>query len=191
MAVDYNPTVTISGLLANWDFDNTKSFVPTQNLFLYSQDFTNANWAKSTATITGNTVLAPDGTLTGQTITEDTTTNQHLITQSPVTVAVGNVFTLSVYAKAGTRTSISLTSYGEGYSVFNLSNGTITQTGGNTCTITDAGNGWYRCSATITKTNATANNFYIIMWNGTNNYLGTGANQYIWGAQTRTQQLNE
>jgi len=192
MAVDYNTTVVTSGLLANYDFTNRKSFTPTQNLFTYSQDFTNANWVKNTATITGNTVLAPDGTLTGQTLTEDTTTGQHLITQSPVTVAVGNLFTLSVYAKAGTRTSISLTSYGEGYSVFNLSNGTITQTGGAVCTITDAGNGWYRCSATITKTNVTANNFYIIMWNGTNNYLGTGGNQYIWGAQLeRNSSLND
>ena len=183
MGLIHSPSVATNNLLANYDFGNAKSFNATQNLFLYSQDFTNANWTKNTSTITGNTVLAPDGTLTGQTITEGTTTNQHLITQAPVTVAVGNVFTLSVYAKAGTRTSISLTSYGEGYSVFNLSNGTITQTAGNVCTITDAGNGWYRCSATITKTNITAANFYIIMWNGTSSYLGTSAYQYIWGAQ--------
>ena len=183
MAVDYNASIVTSGLLANYDFANPKSFNPTQNLFTYSADFTNANWAKSTATITGNSIIAPDGTLTADTITEDTTTNQHLVTQTISPVAVGNVFTLSVYAKAGTRTSVSLTSYGEGYSVFDLSNGTITQAGGNICSITNVGNGWYRCSATITKTNVTAGNFYIIMWNGSNNYLGTNAYLYLWGAQ--------
>lgn len=191
MAVEYNTTVVTSGLLANYDFTNRKSFTPTQNLFTYSQDFTNVIWTKNTATITGNTVLAPDGTLTGQTITEDTSTSQHLITQAPITVATGQVYTLSVYAKAGTRTQISLTAWGEGYSAFNLSTGTVIQTGGHICSITDVGDGWYRCSATITKTNSTGN-FYIIMWNNTNSYLGTSAYQYIWGAQLeRNSSLND
>ena len=181
MSIANNPSIVTSGLRMYLDAANPKSYNPAENLLQYSQTFTTV-WTASTATITANTTTAPDGTLTASTMTEDTTTNQHLITQSLGTVVLGSIYTFSIYAKAGTRTQISLTSYGEGYSAFNLSTGAVIQTGGNTCSITDVGNGWYRISATITKTN-TNGAFYIIMWNNTNNYLGTGAYEYIWGAQ--------
>ena len=175
------PEISNNGLVCMLDASNSKSYNPAENLFTYSQTFT-SGWSQSTATIIGNTTSSPIGTQTASTITEDTTTNQHLITQSLGTITSGSVYTLSVYAKAGTRTQISLTSWGEGYAAFNLSTGAVIQTGGNVCSIIDVGNGWYRISATITKTN-TNGAFYIIMWNGSNNYLGTGAYQYIWGAQ--------
>jgi hypothetical protein len=63
MAIEYNPNVTLPGLLANWDFDNTKSFVPTQNLLQYSQALTTSPWTNLNCN-SSNNQLAPDGTLT-------------------------------------------------------------------------------------------------------------------------------
>ena len=44
-----------------------------RNLVAYSEDFSSGTWVKSGATITSNTITAPDGTLTADTITATTT----------------------------------------------------------------------------------------------------------------------
>jgi hypothetical protein len=161
----------------------------SENLVTYSEQFDNAAWTKSSVAITANTsaTTAPDGTVTADKIQEDNTNNQHLVVQSIGTPSIGQVYTFSCWAKSAERTQMSLTAHGEGYSVFDLSTGTVSTTGGNSnVTITPYPNGWYRCSATITKTN-TNGAFYIIVWNNGNPYTGTtGSGIYIWGAQVET-----
>jgi hypothetical protein len=49
------------------------------NLVYYSEDFGNANWIKSNATNTSNTVIAPDGTLTGDKLVKNTANGIHFI----------------------------------------------------------------------------------------------------------------
>lgn len=157
------------------------------NLILYSEQFDNAVWTKNAATVTANATTAPDGTTTADKLAETAVNEQHLVLQNAgIAISVGSVFTVSVYAKASERTRISLTAYGEGYSVFDLANGTIVQTGNNVCNIQYVGNGWYRCSATIQKSN-TIDGFYIITWTTVNAYLGTdGSGVFLWGAQIET-----
>lgn len=156
-----------------------------RNLYYHSEDFSTL-WSSDGITVSTNQIIAPDGTTTADKIVETAQTSQHLVHQSPfggTGAVVGEVYTLSVYAKAAERTRISLTGHGEGYSVFDLSSGTVIQTGNNITSMTPIGDGWFRCSATITKTN-TNSAFYILIWTDTNNYAGVAGNGvFLWGAQ--------
>jgi hypothetical protein len=180
MALLHNPSIVTSGLVFAADPANIKSY--RENLLTYSENLI-TGWSSGTTTITNNVITAPNGTSSGSFMAEAADGDQHLTGQGIGSVVNGTTYTLSVYAKAGTRTQLGLTAFGEGYSVFNLSTGTVIQTGGNVCTITPVGNGWYRCTAAITKTN-TDPSFYLLIWNNGNPYAGiAGYGIYIWGAQ--------
>lgn len=162
------------------------SSTPRSNLIRGSEDLGNtALWTLGDSSITPNTTAAPNGSLTADTFTDTATTNQHLIAQSIGTLTIGSLYTVSIYAKANTRTQIALTLHGENYAYFDLSNGTIISNGGySNCGIQSVGNGWYRCYVTINKTNTIGNAYYLIFKDATNVYLGTGTGSiYIWGAQ--------
>ena len=188
MGTNYNPQIVTSGLILSLDPANSKSYDPTTNLFTYSEAFGNAAWSKGNLTVTSNAITGPtvNGvTLVADKLVETAISGQHLISQNPYTAAVGDVNTISVYAKAGERTQLTITSQGEGYVVFNLDTGTIYQTGGEAASIEYAGGGWYRCRATITENEAASSMWYIGMWkNNTNVYLGTlTQGLYVAGAQ--------
>jgi hypothetical protein len=158
-----------------------------ENRLTYSEDFANALWVKGDSTVTSNTTTAPDGTTTADTLTETATTALHLIAQGggAVAVAIGQQYTISIYAKANTRSQFGVTLSGEGIPIFDLSSGTVINNGGyNTCSIQAVGNGWYRCSVTIAKTNTNGDVYYLICSGGNYSYLGNGTGSvYIWGAQ--------
>lgn len=181
-------TAAINAVRINHD-PATKEFLgllienASTNLLTYSEQFDNAAWGKGNCTIATNIVAAPDVSITADKIIEDTANSQHVITQSIGTVTIGSVYTISIFAKAQERTMVFLTAFGEGYSVFDLSNGTVVQTGSNICSITAYPDGWYRCTSTIIKTN-TNGGFYCGLWTTANSYLGDGTSGlYIWGAQ--------
>jgi hypothetical protein len=153
------------------------------NLLLYSEQM-NVGWTLGLQ-VQPNAAISPDGTTNADKIYESTSTTQHLLYQNIGSVLVGSQYTLSCFAKAGERTSFSLTANGEAYVVFDLLNGTITQ-GASQGSITKYSNGWYRCVATFTKTN-TIGNFFILLWNNSNSYTGDGSSGvYVWGAQLET-----
>ena len=158
------------------------------NLVTYSDDFANAAWTKTASTITSNTIVAPDGTLTGDKLIDTAATSTHFISQIPTTTAAAHTF--SVYAKAGELGYLALysptTTTG---AVFDLLTGVSTVdvvTAPTSKTITPVGNGWYRCSITVTAT-AAPNTFSLYLNNinsASSSYLGNGFNGiYIWGAQ--------
>ena len=154
------------------------------NLLTFSEQFDNAAWSKFQATVSANTILAPDNTTTGD----------KLITNSGV---AGNLFranvlaaanyTQSIYAKAGEWSWLFLgaATAGNFGAWFNLSNGTVgTQNSGYVGAITPAGNGWYRCSITFTATAASWNS--IVFSTNNNGVLSNGdgtSGIYLWGAQ--------
>ena len=157
------------------------------NLLSYSEQFDNAIWSKYQTSITANTTIAPNGTLTADTITDNTATDVHIVNQG-VNVGAGT-YTISVYAKANTLSNINLQWY-DGVSafsqsnVFNLSTGITT---GANQSIENVGNGWYRCSYTITTTQTGTQYPYVVLNNGSSAYYtGTGQSLYIWGAQLVT-----
>ena len=155
------------------------------NLLEYSEDFTNGVWSKYQSSVSANTTTAPNGTLTADSLIENTATDIH-ITFQIITISAG-VTTISIYAKANTRNHIVLYSYdnvSQFYfsNIFDLSNGTTT---GANQSIENVGNGWYRCSFTFTTTVSGSHYVYVALNNGTNiNYAGNGTSGvYIWGYQ--------
>jgi hypothetical protein len=179
---DHNPTTGESlGLLIEEQ---------RTNLFTYSADFANAAWSKFRASITSNIIVAPDGTLTGDKLVEDTTaTNTHYVSDS-VNLIANTSYNATVYVKAAERTRVRLqnsstpnwTTVGSAY--FDLSAGTIVS---GTGSITPIGNGWYRCSINGTFGGADAAgglNIFIVESGTTISYTGDGySGIYIWGAQ--------
>jgi len=151
------------------------------NLLTYSEDFADASWVKIRSTVTSNTIIAPDGTLTGDKLVATSVAESHVVYKS----VLANTITFSCYAKAGEYNHLILFtgSFGRW---FNLTTGTIGvfYTNETTASITDAGDGWYRCS--ITFTIASGDNVYIGVSNAdaTLSYTGNGySGIYIWGAQ--------
>jgi hypothetical protein len=160
------------------------------NLVTYSEQFDNAAWTKTATTITANTIVAPDGALTGDKLVEDTTNTSHNVNRSQG-VTTGTSYAFTVYAKAAERSFFRLQSFnatGDAESaIFNLTTGTIvSQSGTSASTITPVGNGWYRCSVIVINDTDTSSTLSIQLYSDgtTASYTGDGySGIYIWGAQ--------
>ena len=160
------------------------------NLFAYSQDLSQSSvWVPNNMTAAANQTTAPDGTNTGNTLTPAPTT-VHLIQNSSTTL--GNTYTYSVYAKQNTYAFIQLGASGSASNSwvnFNLTTGAVGNVGNTpiSYSITNAGNGWYRCIMTFSPVGAGA--LYLSVLNSDINsrnpsYLANGSsNVYVWGAQ--------
>jgi hypothetical protein len=142
------------------------------NAFTYSEQFNQSAWFKSSATITTNQIIAPNGTLTADLLTS--------------TANGGGVYkfstwdttqkTVSIFVKKNTSSTVEIFNGSSSTNrvVFDLDSGTITTEGGTmTGTIDNFANGWYRLSATHT---ATASQTFAIK-------PETNESVYIWGAQ--------
>lgn len=158
------------------------------NLLLRSQEFENASWTKSQASVTANTIVAPDGGLTGDKLVENTVTGLHYVEQAATTTS-GLSYTGAVYLKAAERSWALVQLVGSAVfpAVFvNLLSGTIEPpTGSGIASILSVGNGWYRISlAGTTDTTSTRLRIYAASANNTTSYTGDGfSGIYIWGAQ--------
>jgi hypothetical protein len=133
----------------------------TTNLLLRSEEFGNAAWTLTRATISTNAETAPNGTLTADKLVEDgTAANTHQVAQNVAGLASGVAYTASIFIKAAGRTSalvlFSGTPFGAGGGqFFNLLNGTLGNVTGSldrTATIEAYPNGWYKMSITRTTT---------------------------------------
>jgi hypothetical protein len=163
-------------------------------LLQYSEQFDNATWTKSATSVTANSAISPSGLTNADTLTGDGTLNIHLIAQSGSAIN-GVTYTHSIYAKKGTNNFIQLAGTGVIYTGnnvfanFDLNNGVVGSVGaGCTATITDVGNGWFRCTMTATATSTTTGNviFPCLVSSATSaraefNTLSTSV--FLWGAQ--------
>ena len=164
------------------------------NLLTYSAQFDNAAWTKTTASITANTVVSPDGALTGDKLIEDTNNAVHRVERT-VTISASTAYTFSFYAKAAERSVVYSRNDSTGANAnaaFDLTNGTVQfQGSGQTASISSVGNGWYRCIVTATSgVGVTSGNFRISLSNAAVSndsavtYTGNGFDGlFIWGAQ--------
>lgn len=183
---DHNPTT----------FESLGLLIEDQrtNLLTYSEQFDNVAWSKVGATIIANTVVAPDGTLTGDKVVENTSTGGHYPNQSFSTTS-GTSYTASVYLKAAERTAaqIILTNTGFGATVvgaYDLSNGLASGASGTgrTQSITPVGNGWFRCVLTAQATSTGSPQIQIrvsdVYSTTASSYTGDDySGIYVWGAQ--------
>lgn len=164
------------------------------NLWTYSGDFANAAWIKVRSSITSNTIVAPDGTLTGDKLIASTDAGTTHFVRQDVSVTSGTSYTQTIYAKAGEYTQIYMgfdtdnSAFAGGSIIFTLTGNGIAGTPSGTLTsnsITPVGNGWYRCQITATATATATGIFRIQSATGdTNGFTGDGTSGiYIWGAQ--------
>lgn len=165
------------------------------NLVTYSDQFDNAVWTKSNASITANAVISPDGSLTADKLLDDNTTSSHHV-RTPYTTT-NQTLTFSCYLKAAERTKVlvqlSNNATGAAGGLFDLSAGTYgsVSNGGDftntSASMSHVGNGWYRCSLTSTKGSVNSSVWpYMILADASGNtsYAGNGTSGiYIWGAQ--------
>jgi hypothetical protein len=142
------------------------------NLLTYSQQFDNAAWgAYGAKTITPNSTIAPDGTLTADTFTSTTAGNG--ISQANIAVSASTAYRFSLFVKAGaqgTRLSVNAPQYNAG----NAYLGDLFSSSPNITAGTALANGWYRhdfggtTEATTSKVDvrivAFANNDAYIIW---------------------------
>jgi hypothetical protein len=156
------------------------------NRLTYSEQFDDVVWSKTRTSITPNTVIAPDGTLTGDTYIGNGVSGSKTIVQTDTTSATGK--TLSVYAKRETNDFIQLLFGADTgpWANFDLLNGTVGSTGTVlSATITPVGNGWFRCSVSTASTTATSATINLVSTStaarNEANTLTTGV--YLWGAQ--------
>jgi hypothetical protein len=165
------------------------------NLLQRSEEFDNGSWTKTGGSVTPNSITAPDGSVTADLFVEDSSLTPHRVSQN-ASITSGIAYTLSVFAKAGSRTFLQLffnsTEFGaQAFANFDLSTGVAGTIGSSTvATITSAGGGWYRCSisATATATGASSASLIQLITSSTaarnQNYTGDGTSGlYLWGAQ--------
>lgn len=177
------------------------------NLLTRSSEFNNAAWSINSGTVAANSVVAPDGTTTGDKLYKTADTALFMTQNNPLTSGV--TYTQSIFAKKNAYPVnsdafyviqiASSTGFPSTYQNFDLSTGTLGTgdiSGGSnngTATIEDYGNGWYRCSVTMPCTNTTSSGRMAIgvvssptsarleasgAYGSTNN-----DGLYIWGAQ--------
>jgi hypothetical protein len=159
------------------------------NLAIRSQEFDNASWSKSQATVSANAANAPDGTATADKLVEDGTTNAHTLQSAAITVSNATVYTASLYVKAAGRTFVQFQWF-DGttnvYPIFNLTTGTKdTDNGvGSGWTMTALANDWWRITITFTTGNTSGSIYVYPAVTGNNSYAGDGSSGiYAWGAQ--------
>ena len=116
------------------------------NNILHSNDFTNAAWIKSNTNVTGGQT-DPNGGSDAALFQNTATANVYVFQ------AKTGGGTISVYAKAGTRSTFVLLNgnFNNGAS-FDLSTETTSTAGAGVISkIEDVGSGWYRCSVYVTS----------------------------------------
>jgi hypothetical protein len=170
----------------------------TRNLLTYTEQFDNAGWTKTgLLTVSANSFIAPDGTTTADTLTEDTSNGGHSVTQTLTKAASAQTYTASAFVRPNGRTVVRLrlndssntnnataefTLTGSGTSASPTVAGTFTSA---SAAITSVGGGWYRLSVTATTGTETGLGAVLFLTNGSSAfYLGNGTSGvYIWGAQ--------
>jgi hypothetical protein len=158
------------------------------NFFQDSEMFSTANWGKLNSSVSANTTTAPNGTLTADTLVENTANSTHIALQITAGQISGNTYTASIYAKAAGRSWIGLfnNAGGTGNAFFDLSNGTVGTVLTGSAQIQSVGNGWYRCSITFVPTTTGTFNIQVRIASADNvpTYTGNGTSGiFIWGAQ--------
>jgi hypothetical protein len=130
------------------------------NLITYSSDFTNAAWGKANTATLAFDAVGPDGVANSAvTIVDNSATGNGTWTVDyDLTVSTATKYTFSFFAKAGGLSWISFafrnfTTPGSDRGYFNLANGSLgtIPVDWDDAKIEDIGNGWYRCSGTMTS----------------------------------------
>ena len=172
----FNQLIDFTRTSAATYVDASGRIVPTpasRNLLTFTQEFDNAAWTKGDITATTNTATAPDGTLTADGLLETATTTNHYAQQNITTTAAAT-YTYSAFLKANGRNfailslaSLATSALYAGAS-FNLATGVVVNTSAAgtgysvvSSSITNVGNGWYRCTVTVVAGTTTPTRAFV------------------------------
>ena len=164
------------------------------NQYTMSEEFNNTgHWTAPGATITANSTADPNGDITADTVSENIGISKKQLYQDTNLVS-GTQYTMSIFAKTNGR-HLQLQPAGgiagaTNFANFNLTTGTLGTVGAaaDNATIKDYGNGWFRCSITMTSAVTSLTGIGILLIeNDTNprgySYSGDGTSGiFIWGA---------
>ncbi len=151
------------------------------NILTYSDQINNAAWTKSGLGVAINSIIAPDGTLSADKITPDASNTFHYFKQN---YAFGSAtYTASIYMKMAENRYGVVSFNNTGVGVFDLQTGTVVS--GSGALMTSVGNGWYRCTMTVTTYGtATQIEFSGLSTPSWTAFTGdTTSGIYVWGAQ--------
>jgi hypothetical protein len=161
------------------------------NLFQRSEELDHSYWnTKSHISITPNSTTAPNGTATADKIVANGNNTIHFVARNFSYPVASETYELCVFAKPAGYNFIKLFGANSDTSEawFDISNGTKGATGGTgfvSSSITDVGNGWYRCALKFINPDATTRNtgYYPTPSNNVDSYSGDGTSGiHIWGA---------
>ncbi|HHX4055422.1 TPA: phage head spike fiber domain-containing protein [Burkholderia contaminans] len=199
-------SVSVAALYRS-DWQGNQLLLPTArtNIITQSSAFDNAAWTKNLYAMVAGAIAAPDGTMTGQKLTDsDTSTNVHtLLSPTSAALGVGGVGCASVFLQQGERPYAVLrlqdtsNSGNYCYAVFNLSTGAVLQTNAAgigtsvSAGIANIGGGWYRCYVSgIPNPSGSGVRMLIgapLTNTNSTNYTGVaGQGIYVWGAQVES-----
>ena len=171
------------------------------NLLTYSEDFSNAAWAKTSGlSVLLNNTISPDGSTTAEKVYENTSTSTPFYTAQAIAQASNTYATFSVYVKASERSAVRLQLYNSIVTSdiilcnFDLSTGTIYSYQANgTATLAQGSiqyvnDGWYRLSVSGIPSTSSENIKALVALlsspGGGATYNGVvNSGLYIWGAQ--------
>ena len=156
------------------------------NLVLQSEAF-NTTWTASRGSVTANATTAPNGTTTADKFVADTQVNPHFVSQAISGLTNGGIYTSSVYAKASEWNSIAIfrgdSAVGVSFRLDTQATSVIVGTP-TTYSITDAGNGWYRCSVSFAIASTSDGAQIRVGNNDAFSIAGDNINGlFLWGSQ--------
>lgn len=124
------------------------------NLVTHSEDFSHSSWFKTNTATLSVDATGPDGQTSAVTLTDSNATGSSIVKVTySQTVTASTAYTASVYLKADqlSWSAIRIDNLANSFAWFDLTAGTLgTVEAGVTASISDVGNGWYRCSITGT-----------------------------------------
>jgi hypothetical protein len=190
------------GLIVNETGDNTPRIDFTDNTdghLLLEPQSTNlvtdsegyTDYFNNSGTLIYNSVVSPDGSINGAKNYASTTGSYKGLSKNLSSTLNNSAYTLSIFAKAGEFDNLFFYNVGapagNGGVWFNLSTGNVgtTHASWSNAKMEDYGNGWYRCSSTITLS-GTSDNLYILLADADNSVTATANGTdgyYIFGAQ--------
>lgn len=165
------------------------------NAFLQSDAF-NTGWTLNAATVTADSIAAPDGNTTADALIENTATDAHYASRTMVVPSSAADFTVCCAFKAGDRTwswlQLSDAVATSAQAWFNLSAGTLGNVTVSGSGFTNArafiesmGDGWYFCSLVARKTGSFTTlhgRVGVANANGALSYTGATLGLYPWRA---------
>lgn len=182
---DYDPvTLAPKGLLVE---------EARTNLCIRSSDL-GTGWTPNSVSVSTDVIASPSGATDADSVTPSAGSAQHRLIGTQSAVSSGVSVTHSVFAKAGGSNFVQLhdSATATFYANFDLANGTVTAVNpANGATITNYGNGWYRCTLTFTTGTTNCGGVVAMIPNGSaaRNPTWTAAGTesvYAWGYQIET-----